>query len=92
MQAVIFITNMSAPCRSTGRKGKSLILTNDQSEGLHDGVTCAPEHSIIALGEVSFCLMKDILSQYIHIYWYSHLSLLILPSFHCNYYSLHGEM
>jgi len=36
------------------RKERALILTEDQSEGVHDGVTCVPEHSTIALGECFF--------------------------------------
>ena len=35
-------------------KGRALILTNDQSEGLHDGATCVPEHSTIASGQCFF--------------------------------------
>lgn len=35
-------------------KERALILTNDQSEGLYDGATYVPEHSMIALGERFF--------------------------------------
>lgn len=97
--------HMQSPCRQSSSlptclpcveawagKERAQILTNDQSEGLHDGATCVPEHSMNALGQALFHLMKDILSQYICIYGYPHPPLLILPSFPCNCHSLHGEM
>lgn len=35
-------------------KERALVLTNDHSEGLHDGATCVAQHSMIALGEHFF--------------------------------------
>lgn len=58
---------MQSPCRQSSSlpmcllhvetqagKERALILTNDGSEGLHDGATCVPEHSMIALGDCFF--------------------------------------